>query len=72
MKRIFELSSAAQAWKHAGYSGEKHQLRQALLDGQSLFDILNQNKIDIQRLLFIGSRLNIMSSPKSNIGDPFA
>lgn len=72
LKRIFELLAAAQAWKHAGYSGEKEQLHQTVLDGQSLFDILNQEEVDIQRILFIGSRLNIMSPLKSAISDPFA
>jgi transcriptional regulator with XRE-family HTH domain len=72
MRRIFDLLTAAQAWRHAGFSSDKVQLRQAVLDGQNLFDILNQEKIDKGLILFVGSRLNIMSPAKGAISDPFA
>lgn len=72
MRRIFDLLTAAQAWRHAGFSSDKVQLRQAVLDGQNLFDILNQEKIDKELILFVGSRLNIMSPTKGVISDPFA
>lgn len=72
MRRIFDLLTAAQAWRHAGFSSDKVQLRQAVLDGQNLFDILNQEKVDKELILFVGSRLNIMSPTKGVINDPFA
>ena len=72
MRRIFDLLTAAQAWRHAGFSSDKVQLRQAVLDGQNLFDILNQEKIDKELILFVGSRLNIMSPTRGVISDPFA
>jgi hypothetical protein len=72
MKRVFDLLSAADSWKHAGFSGDRDQLQQPVLDGQSLFDILNQEKIDSELILFVGARLNIMSPSKGTISDPFA
>jgi len=72
MKRIFDLLIAAKAWKHSGFSSDREQLRQAVLDGQNLFDILNQEIVDKELILFIGSRLNIMSPTKSAISNPFS
>lgn len=72
MRRVFDLLTAAQAWRHAGFSSDKVQLRQSVLDGQNLFDLLNQEKIDKELILFVGSRLNILSPSKGVISDPFA
>lgn len=72
VSRIFNLLAVAQAWKHAGFSSERDLLRQPVLDGENLFDILNQPTIDQELILFIGSRLNFMSPSKSAISDPFA
>ena len=70
--RIFDLLVVAQAWKHAGFSGQRDLLRQPVLDGENLFDILNHPEIDQELILFVGSRLNFISSAKSTISDPFA
>ena len=72
MSRIFDLLTAAQAWKHAGLSGDRDLLRQAVLDGKNLFNILNQPEIDKELILFVGSRLNLMSPAKGVISKPFA
>lgn len=72
MRRIFDLLTASRAWQHAGFSNNRQQLSQATLDGQSLFDILNQDKIDTDLILFIGSRLKIMPAGKTSIRDPFS
>ena len=72
MHRIFELLNASRAWQHAGFSNDRQHLSQAVLDGQSLFDILNQDKIDIDQILFVGSRLNIMPAGNTSIKDPFS
>ncbi|MDA9095239.1 hypothetical protein N9J88_02415 [Porticoccaceae bacterium] len=72
MRRIFDLLTVSQAWQHAGFSNNKHELRQVTLDGQSLFDILNQDKIDLDLVLFVGSRLNIMPAGNTSIRDPFS
>lgn len=72
MRRMFDLLTIAQAWKHAGFSGDKALLHQPVLGGENLFDILNQPKIDKELVLFVGSRLNLISPAKGNISDPFA
>ena len=72
MRRIFDLLSASRAWQHAGFSNNRQHLSQAALDGQSLFDILNQEKIDTDLILFVGSRLKIMPVGKTTIKDPFS
>ena len=72
MSRIFDLLTVAQAWKHAGLSGDRDVLRQAVLDGENLFDILNQPEIDKELILFVGSRLSLMSPAKGVISKPFA
>lgn len=72
MKRIFDLLTTAQAWRHAGFSSDRDQIHQAVLNGQNLIDILYQEEIDKELILFVGSRLNIMSPTKGTISDPFA
>jgi len=71
MSRVFDLLTIAQAWQHAGFSGDRALLCETVLDGQNLFDILNQEKIDKELVLFIGSRLNTMAVSNA-ITDPFA
>lgn len=72
MRRIFDLLTAARAWRHAGFSNNRQQLSQAVLDGQSLFDILNQDKIETDLILFAGSRLNTMPPGNHPMRDPFS
>ncbi|MDE0488214.1 MAG: helix-turn-helix transcriptional regulator [Gammaproteobacteria bacterium] len=72
MRRMFDLLTVAQAWKHAGFSGDKALLHQPVIGDENLFDILNRQKIDKELVLFVGSRLNLLSPTKGNISDPFA
>lgn len=71
MSRIFDLLTVAQAWGHAGFSGDRALLRERVLDGQNLFELLNQGQIDKELVLFVGSRLNTMAASNA-ITDPFA
>jgi transcriptional regulator with XRE-family HTH domain len=71
MRRIFDLLTVAQAWRHAGFSNDRVQLRQAVLNGQNLLDILTQDKVNKELILFVGSRLNFMTPANGVISDPF-
>lgn len=71
MKRIFDLLIVAKAWQQSGFHCSRQQLYQPILDGRSIFDLLNQAEINKEVILFAGSRLNLMSQAKNKIQDPF-
>lgn len=72
MTRIFDLLVTARAWLDSGYVVDRAQLHEPVLDGHSVFDFLNQQNIDKERILFAGSRLTITSLPRGGLQDPFA
>lgn len=72
LRRIFELHSAANAWKNSGFPSSKVDMYSPQVNGKSLFDALCATKIDLDLILFIGSRINTMSVPPRKISDPFA
>lgn len=72
LRRIFNLHSAANAWKNNGFAPNKEDLHSPQMNGKSLFDALCETNIDLELILFIGSRINTMSAPPTKISDPFA
>lgn len=72
LRRIFDLHSAANAWKNNGFAPSKEDLHSPQINGKSLFDALCETNIDLELILFIGSRINTMSAPPRKISDPFA
>jgi transcriptional regulator with XRE-family HTH domain len=72
MTRIFDLLVTARAWLGCGYMVDRAQLHEPVLGDQSVFDFLNQQDIDKERILFAGSRLTITSPPRGELQDPFA
>lgn len=72
MSRIFDLLVIARAWLSSGFTADQGQLHEPVLGNQSVFDLLSQPKIDKERILFAGSRLNMSSPTKNELSDPFA
>lgn len=73
--RLFKLYRAARDWSDAGYPGPGQHLREPLLGGRSLFDLLKEGSLDLDAIDFIGSRLafakNSMNERASQLQDPF-
>lgn len=72
MSRIFDLLVIARAWNGSGFTTDREQLHEPVLGDQSVFDLLSQSEIDKERILFAGSRLNMISPVKDELSDPFA
>lgn len=72
MSRIFDLLVAARAWQSSGFAADREQLHEPVLGNQSVFDLLKQPEIDKERILFTGSRLNMLSPAKNELSDPFS
>jgi len=72
LRRIFDLHSAANAWENSGFPPSREDLHSPQVEGKSLFDTLCEAKIDLKLVLFIGSRINTMTSTSKKISDPFA
>lgn len=72
LRRIFDLHSAANAWKTGGFPPVKENLHTPQAEGRSLFDALCEPNIRLDLVLFIGSRITTMSVKSKSISDPFA
>ncbi len=70
--RIFDLYMIARDWKTTGLSSNAHQLHTPILDNQSIFDLLREEFLDKERILFAGSRLSLLSKTQTALIDPFA
>jgi hypothetical protein len=71
LKRIYDLQLAALAWKDAGFFCDSQVLHVPALNGKSLFDLLRQDKVDVDSILFLGGRLNMLYEKQVSISDPF-
>ncbi len=72
MHRIYNLYNIAQAWLYAGFQLDKATLHFPVLDTNSIFDLLSQDELDKEQILFAGSRLSVTRETKKSIKDPFA
>ncbi len=72
MHRLFDLLVVARAWQHYGFRCSREQLYQLMVGEQNIFEMLSQPKIDKELILFAGSRLNTILSPKRTLKSPFA
>jgi len=72
MNRLFDLLITARAWASSGFTSDRDQIHAPVLEHKSVFDLLSQPKIDRERILFAGSRLNILFPSKDSLSDPFA
>ena len=68
MKRIFDILITARAWLDSGFAGNKAWLHQPVIDEKSVFDLLNENEVNKELIIFAGARLYMRSPSKG----PFA
>ena len=71
MGRIFDLSIIAQAWKQSGFTNKSELINTPILDGLSVLDLLTDDVLDKELILFAGSRLNLSSGLEKVLQDPF-
>jgi len=72
MNRIFELLVIARDWKSTGLKANKENLRQPVIKNKSVLDLLSEDTLDREKILFAGSRLNNFIDEPAAIADPFA
>ncbi len=72
MSRIFDLLVISRAWTSSGFTADRERLNEPVLGNQSVFDLLNKLDIDKDRILFAGSRLNMLTPANDEFADPFA
>ncbi len=72
MNRIFELLVIARDWKSSGLIANKDNLRQPVIQNKSVLDLLSQDNLNREQVLFAGSRLNNFVESPMTISDPFA
>lgn len=63
-KRIFDLFLLATNWSNAGFSGNRHDLEKKILNGKSILDLLVEEDLNAEKILFAGSRIDLLS-PRS-------
>ncbi len=71
LDRLFELSVLASNWIAAGYTDDRAAIRQPVVDGMSIFELLTNEQLDTDLLLFAGSRLAMAKSNRS-LPNPFS
>jgi len=70
-ERLFVLDVLADDWTGAGYTTDRIRLKQAIVDGRSIFDLLCDDPIDSELVLFAGSR-SALNDRRSSLADPFS
>ena len=71
LERLFQLSVLAGDWADAGYTKERAEIRQPVVDGHSVLDLLSEESLDAELVLFAGSRLS-MTKSKNALANPFS
>ena len=70
MNRLFDLYLVSDAWSTYGFGPDREQLFYPVIDGQSIFDMLNESNIDKELIIFSGSRLNLILPGRGNLLNP--
>ena len=70
LERLFALDVLARDWSDAGYTNDRSAIRQPIVDGMSVIELLAEEQLDSELLLFAGSRLAMAASNRS-LSDPF-
>lgn len=72
-RRLLKLYLIQKEWVSAGFSSSRNLLDLKVLGERSVLELLSQDKLDVERILFAGSRLSL-SQPDSSVRlqDPFA
>ncbi len=71
LERIFKFSVIADEWIQLGFSFKNKDLRKPIIDGKNIIDLLAQDEVNSELILFGGSRLNLIINKKT-LKDPFA
>ena len=72
-QRIFKLREAALNWQREAYPHPKNHLHVLIMRGKTLLELLNEDPVDVQRILFAGQRLKLaeLDETAEVIPDPF-
>lgn len=57
-QNIFDLYLLAKNWMEAGFTTDSFELESPVIDDKSIKDLLKEDKIDSEKILFAGNRLN--------------
>lgn len=57
-QNIFDLYLLAKNWKDSGFTTDSFELESPVIGGQSIKDLLKEDKLDSEKILFAGNRLN--------------
>lgn len=71
LQRLFELNVIARDWSEAGYASGRTDIRQPLVSDRSILDMLCEEPLDRELIMFAGSRLSI-KEPSIVLSNPFA
>jgi len=71
MRRIYALFSITEAWQQAGFQITKEELLYPILNDLSVFNLLSQDVLNKEQILFAGSRLNLEREISTPFNDPF-
>jgi len=69
--RIFNLYVISQGWQEQGFSFDKALLKQPIIDNNSVIDLLSQDNLNQETIMFAGSRLELTSGTSKQLEDPF-
>lgn len=56
--RLFALYDLAKQWKEVGYDPPGERLKEKVISGKSLYDLLIEEELDEKSIMFMGSKLN--------------
>ena len=62
-QRVFELFMLATDWNKIGFSKNKLDLNQPIVHGKSVVDLLSEENLDREKILFAGSRIALLKNP---------
>ncbi|RUR12522.1 hypothetical protein [Legionella septentrionalis] len=73
LERLFDLYSISKAWMQKNYTNNVTQLRQPILNDESVIEMLKKPNINKEQILFVGARLSLSTLEENNVlKDPFS
>ena len=63
LQRLFMLAKLADDWTAAGYTTNRAEIRRPIVGEQSTLDLLCEDELDAELVLFAGSRLSMIRPP---------
>jgi len=71
LKHLFDLWVLSKDWKDAGYKFKKSFLKLPILEGKSVWNLLCEEQINKEAVMFAGARLQLEYGEFKAIKDPF-